>query len=271
MVPRNSLDSAINKLYLGEKSKPMSEVWPELWKNHEFKLAKDGHIFNAFVVVDKLSDYFCVTTKNDTFNGVGACYDIIKKQAFPGYTYDGHDDNVVLSANKPIIYYVMHKVKDNLQLCQFKFKKPLIWIDMKVVEIVESSPWRSLCRSGEKIYSSDSLCETPYIMPVLKGFLNDENFYLFGESHVTIFSVKVFTEPGKKFPVIQKNYTQFIYCRKQKLGQGIKGVFTLLNIFDLNLCLRSQHWLIDRNRISPYGCSVLLLFLHEQEEKQIQR
>lgn len=241
MVPRYSLDGAFNKLYLGNKAELMSEIWPNMWSNVEFENARNGHIFNAFMVRDRKSDFFCVTTKQELYDNVGACYDIINKVAFPGYTYTGHDDNVVLSANEPIIYYVMHKVKENLQLCQFRFKGPQLWVGFGVVTIEESSPWRSLCRNGDSIYSSDKLCDKPYMMPVLKGFQDEDMFYLFGESYITIFTVKVFTQPEKQFPVVQKSYSQFIFCEKanvsdRKLHQGngqviLDSSFEILDFF----------------------------------------
>lgn len=213
MVTLDSLDKDITKLYLGGNAQPMWEIWPNLWNNSYFVNAKDGHIFNAFMVMDSQSDYFCLTTKASDFKDVGACYDIDHQISFRGYTYEGTDDNVVLSANEPIIYYVMHKVDDTLQLCQFRFDSPSLR-GLFLPSISQSSPWRNLCQSGSQIYSTAKQCDKPFSMPVLKGFLNGEMFYLFGKSHVIIFSVKVYTEPNVKYKFVQKQYSQFILCSR---------------------------------------------------------
>ena len=228
MVPRESLDGAIHKLYLSEKAKPMSEIWPNLWNDADFQNAKQ-YIFDAFMVMDNNSDYFSGITKQQLYPNGGSVYDIIHKYSYQGYYYTGMDDIVYLSANKPIIYYSIHKVSGNLQLCQNKFKRPYIEGGVLPNEIYQSGPWRSLCQAGDMIYSSDTLCTTPYMEPVLKGFQDVSQFYLFSDSHVIIFPVEVYTNPGKQYPLITKNHSSFIYCGKrsinnQSLGEGLNKI-----------------------------------------------
>ena len=216
MVPHTALNEEIGQLYLGGNSSThMSVLWPNLWKFNYFSWARvHNKIFHAFLVMDHKSDYFCAATKEDEAEYVGACYDIVRKVSFHGYTYTGHDLSVVLSANQPIIYYLMHKVNDNIQLCEFKFEHPYLCDPMGIVSrIVQSSPWRSLCSNGNKIYSTNGLCERPYSMGLLKGFTTNEMLYLFDKDHVTIFSVRVLTD-SSVYPVVMKQYSQFIVCTK---------------------------------------------------------
>lgn len=213
-VKRNTLNKTIQNLYLDKSPKQISEIWPALWNNEDFKQVKEGHIYNAFTVLDSQSEYFCITTKWEDYPHYGPCYDIDKDQAFAGYTYYNHDDQVLLSADEPIIFYALHKQRDTLQLSQFRFSSHIL---RDIEPITQSSPWRNLCDSGNgmEIYSTSAACKyRPYDMPVLKGFLKGDMFYLFGTKEVTIFAVDTYRIPEKKFPVIKISYGAFFLCDK---------------------------------------------------------
>lgn len=215
IVPHKSLKESMHKLYLNEKPKHMSKVWPELWNMPNFKKIKDHFIFNAFTVMDGESDFFCITTKWDVIKDSGPCYDINKKEAFQAYAYYGHDNQVLLSANKPIYYYAMHQVKDNLQLSQFKFRSQHL---KDLNGIFLSKPWRNICKYGKnQIFSSNKLCTVPFNIPVLKGFLSNNKFYLFGAGTVTTFPLEVYTHPGEKFYFNVTMFGDFFYCPKSAL------------------------------------------------------
>lgn len=210
MVSSDSLDSAINNLYLGENSKPMSELWPILWENERFNKVKDLKT-NAFFVMDAESDYFCICTNADKDGIYGVTYDIIRERASNGYGDKNIGENTVISANKPIIYYVMTKEEDYAVMMEFKFSNNVI---DNHTEIVESSTKRYLCEEGAKIYCSEDKCEKPYPIPLLSGFVDDNVFYLFHMDHVIIFSVDMFYNINEQYTVINKNYSDFIQCKK---------------------------------------------------------
>ena len=214
IVSQKSLRESLHRLYLNEKPKHMSEIWPNLWGMSQFNRIKDHFIYNAFTVMDSEGEYFCITTKWELIKDSGPCYDMEKKEAFEGYSYYGKDDQVLLSASEPVIYYAMHKsnLSEGLQLSQFRFHSRRL---RDLDGIFLSGPWRNLCRfEKDKIYSSETRCDIPYNIAVLKGFLSKKTIYLFGEGNVTSFSQKVYTHPGEKFPIKVTMFQDFFYCPK---------------------------------------------------------
>lgn len=221
-VPKSSLDEAIHRLYLSQRSQPMSVVWPAFWNYERFIRVRQGHIYNVFLVMDAESDYCCVTTKWELYRDYGPCYDINRRQPFSGYTYYGYDNQVLISADVPVIYYALHEAWNNLQLSQFHFRSQRL---RDIAFIDQYSPWRNLCQEGTMIFSSGQRCRTPFKMPVLKGFVTNQNFYLFGKGTVTVFPIQVYLQPERRFKVSTIAFEEFFYCPKKNwlhtgLSQG---------------------------------------------------
>lgn len=210
MVPSDTLDGAINNLYLNQKAKPMSEIWPKMWNNDNFMRIKDKYIWDSFLVMDKDDDYFCASTKQSETNLEGVCYSIKEKKVFRGYSFTGSQQEVVVSADKPIIYYLMQKVTESVQICRYRFSGSSI----EDSDIVINSTWRNFCQSKDKIFTSEKKCEKPFPMPLLNGFTSRDKFFLFDVDHVMIFSIDVFHKLEEKLPVVMKKYNQFIVCKR---------------------------------------------------------
>ena len=221
-VPRSSLNPSLDRLYLSNKPEPISKVWPALWTDKQFVKEKDQYIYNAFTVMDSESDYFCITTSHKQINDSGPCYDINKKETFPGYEYYGPDNQVLLSANQPVVYYAMHKYQGKFQMAEFKFDSQRL---RDLGKIYQSNSWRNLCEDNGQVFTTEdgTKCEKQYDIPVLKGFLDSKKIYLFGTKSVVVLDQQVYTSPGTKITPKEIKFGDFFFCRKGNVHDGKLG------------------------------------------------
>ena len=92
-------------LYLGSRPQPIAEKWPILWSNADFTALREGSlIYNSFTVIDSESEYVLFTTKLNETSKIGVNFDINKNEVFKGYTYDGADDQVMISATEKMFF-----------------------------------------------------------------------------------------------------------------------------------------------------------------------
>nr|XP_027202383.1 uncharacterized protein LOC113796330 isoform X3 [Dermatophagoides pteronyssinus] len=221
-VPLDSMNSTIDKLYLGSKPLHMEQKYPVLYHSPSFQRIKHL-IFNAWIMTDPDSDWICITVRTSSLeNGVN--YDIDHSQPIPGWSFDGSltTSQVLISTSQPCQYYSLTTTDyhQSLQINRFQCVESdrvretpkispinadaIICYDQTKTKItVEMIPWgqQAKCRSG-----------IPVTWPVLKGFVSAGKFYLFGESHIYIFDENVYNEPGQSYPVEKHSYDSFFNC-----------------------------------------------------------
>lgn len=209
-VASSSMDNKLGHLQLNSKPKHMSQIWPKLWTDENFRKIKSNYTYNAFMVMDDESSYFCITTKWDVIHESGSCYDIEKQEAFEAYTYYGKDEQVTLSASEPNTYYGLRKINSNIQLSQFRINSKRLR-DLDAIEMIVK--WRYLCLMGtNQLYSSMDLCANPFNIEVLEGFVYDDQIYLFGTENVTSFPREVFTNIGLVHYFKVNRMENFFHC-----------------------------------------------------------
>ena len=224
-TPLESLDLAINKLYLKTQPMKMSEKYPKLFDDQRFDHIKDV-ISLAWIMNDPDSDWICLTPRHTTgLRGVN--YDIDRSEVREGWQLFSSDDSqlVLLSTNRPCQYYSL------------RFNHGLL---MNRWHCVGGDSLRTTRGIGP-IYTTDSiLCSdsrdsgnitaqrlvkdeqgnviirchrgNPVHWPIVKGFVTDDKFYLFGRTNIYIFSEQVYHNQGAEYPVQKRSYDSFFNC-----------------------------------------------------------
>ncbi|XP_027202357.2 uncharacterized protein LOC113796314 [Dermatophagoides pteronyssinus] len=224
-TPLKSLDSDIDKLYLKTQPIPLQDKYPQLFFNVYFITIKDV-ISLAWIMNDPDSDWICLAPRYET-GLIGVNYDIDNSEPRPGFQNRDRDDNplVLLSTNRPCQYYSL------------RFNHGLL---MNRWHCVGGDSLRTTRGIGP-IYTTDSiLCSdsrdsgnitaqrlvkdeqgnviiechrgNPLNWPIVKGFVTDDKFYLFGRTNIYIFSEQVYHNHGAEYPVQKRSYDSFFNC-----------------------------------------------------------
>ena len=219
-VALDSMNSAMDKLYLGSKPRPLDEKYPKLSNNNSFKDIKNI-IFNAFIMSDADADWICITTKRSS-RKQGVNYDIDNSEVMTGWVYQGHNPHVLISTSLPCQYYSLesygslvinryecltsHHVRDHPEIMPKYDNLAICYGQNETTITMEKIPHRRHdggihCRSGNAVN-----------WPVLKGFVTGGKFYLFGEQNIYVFEEKVFLEQGQPYAVTKRSYDSFFNC-----------------------------------------------------------
>ncbi|XP_075679931.1 uncharacterized protein LOC113794832 [Dermatophagoides pteronyssinus] len=221
-TPLESLDSSINKLYLKTQPMKMSEKYPKLFDDQRFHHIKNA-ISVAFIMNDPDSDWICLAPHHRTGKG-GINYDIDNSQVIRGWQYLSRDNDplALLSTNQICQYYSLqfkYSLLMNHWRCQrgnrvreVKLIKPE---DRDSVICSTSTSNNNLTIFVQQVGRLSGIrCPrgNPVHWPIVKGFVTDGKFYLFGRSNIYIFSEDVYHNQGKEYPVEKRSYDSFFNC-----------------------------------------------------------
>ncbi|KAH9511193.1 hypothetical protein DERF_009663 [Dermatophagoides farinae] len=212
-VPIDSIDTAINKLYLRTKPIPMSEKYPVLFNDQRFQQIKDV-IFNSFIMTDADSEWICITTKSSETRYSGINYDIKDPNVYYGWKFFDYWREVLISTIETCIYYALRHNQGNLEITRYQCRGgDRIRTRPRIIRLMS---FRPICfdSTGQKITVERHRCRSanPVRWPVLKGFTDGGKFYLFGQYYIYIFDENVFREQGSSYPVTKRSYDSFFNC-----------------------------------------------------------
>ncbi|XP_046914165.2 uncharacterized protein LOC124494923 [Dermatophagoides farinae] len=216
-VSIDSIDSAINKLYLRTKPIPLSEKYPVLYNNDRFYFMKlMNQIYGAFIATDvDNSEWICMMTWAYQTAEYGINFNIEENKVYKGWLYFREPQIVMISTTVTCAYYVLHKNNyGNVQIGMFKcMGTNRIRDKAPMYQMIE---YRNFCYdySGQKITVESDGCRSanPVQWPVLKGFTDSGKFYLFGQYYIYIFDENVVHEQGSSYPVTKRSYDSFFNC-----------------------------------------------------------
>ncbi|OTF78211.1 hypothetical protein BLA29_009562 [Euroglyphus maynei] len=214
-VPIGSIDTAINKLYLRTKPIPLSEKYPILYQNKNFQYIKN-RIFNAFIMTDINSEWICITTwyTRDAIRGIN--YAIDTSEVYRGWGFEGDIPEVLISTDEICVYYSLRRHEDySLHLNTYKCEGN----DIRNHQYIDpqNNYQFAICHADDtntNITIEWNYCKSgnPVRWPVLKGFVTDGKFYLFGEYYIYIFDENVFHKQGVPYQVKNRSYNYFFNC-----------------------------------------------------------
>ena len=213
-VPIDSIDTAINKLYLRTKPIPMSEKYPVLFNDQRFQQIKDV-IFNSFIMTDADSEWICITTRRSETYYHGINYNILHPFVFQGWVFNFQWKEVLISRIEICLFYgLRHNNQGNLEMASYKCYHSNHVRNGNSIGLAKG--YRSICfdSTGQKISIENDGCQSgnPVRWPVLKGFTDGGKFYLFGEYYIYIFDENIFNEEGSSYPVKNRSYDSFFNC-----------------------------------------------------------
>ena len=217
----DSMDSAIAKLYLRTKPKPLKDKYPGLYNSPYFNSVKD-YIFNAWIMKDEEGDWICITTRARNHRD-GVSYLINNDEAVKGWIYYDQATEVLISQNQQCRYYSLRHDRHNnliigLYQCdqgrsrvRYRPHIGLVYRNFSVICYDETKTKITIemmkphepaqCRSGMAVQ-----------WPVLKGFVSEGKFYLFGEAYIYIFDESVYLRQGQQVAVRKHSYDSFFSC-----------------------------------------------------------
>ncbi|KAH9423556.1 hypothetical protein DERP_003837, partial [Dermatophagoides pteronyssinus] len=192
-VPINYLDH--DKLYLPTKPTPIQDKYPILFKNQifadirtmKYKLHYNidtSEVFGESVPSDKKNEVFVSSDKPRHY------YSLVIKDNNLYMNIDRYDDDDSDFKNMSIIPTEGSKylICSNPQNTKIRMEKEI------------------KCRSG-----------IPVQWPILKGFVTNNKFYLFGHSCIYIFDEAVYNNQGEKYPVKKISYDTYFLCQDEKI------------------------------------------------------
>lgn len=237
-LPRESVDDSTNRIHLNGQPMPMAEKWPALWKFKTFNTVVNSTVFNVVTVSDIKGSYFCITTKYDVIQIAGPCYSLSEKRAFNGFTYYGHDDQVLITTNRRGVFYACHRMNGNFQMSKFSFGNKKLE-DMP--NINQMFPWLNICLGDKIIFTSNKFCDKPFGIPIRNGFSDGKQFYLFAFNQVVIFSEKTLEQYGHMSAVQFVSYKNFIACNQTSLLKGSillrsNSIYKKIQKYVYNIC-----------------------------------
>ncbi|OTF79356.1 hypothetical protein BLA29_004989, partial [Euroglyphus maynei] len=214
-VGRNKMQTSIHNLYLDAKPLPLSEKYPELSGNHRFRQIKSD-IYNAFIVIDDDGSWLCFTTKPDSpYNGIN--FNMEKSTISEGWSFTAPWKEVLISTTEPCNFYAIRRHEGQFQICTYQCSKSTIKESKK---IQNKDDYRSICYSDESddkmifIYPDGRHCKNPVQWPILKGFVADGKFYLFGKNFIYTFDENAYDHSSTRepYPVRSETYDSFFIC-----------------------------------------------------------
>ncbi|XP_075677624.1 uncharacterized protein LOC113797699 [Dermatophagoides pteronyssinus] len=215
-VPINSLDHAHDKLYLPTKPIPLMKKYPVLYANHVFTDFLISHsILHLFIINDGKDDWFFFTDKRSKVH-----YNIDSSEVYGKLVK--FDANVVfVSSDMPRHYYSLVRVNNNLFMSIDRYDDDDS--DFKNMSIIPTEGAKySICSNPQNtkiMMEKEIKCRSgiPVQWPILKGFVTNNKFYLFGHSCIYIFDEAVYNNQGEKYPVKKISYDTYFLCQDEKI------------------------------------------------------
>lgn len=214
-APGKTLKEQIDNLYLRTKPIPLKDKYPNLYNDKHFQDIQSA-ISVVFIMKDKYSYYLLFNAWGYKFREGGIIYNLKTGKTRLGFytTGDRENDQVIISTQIIVRYYALSKYDNTLLLTTYKLNND----DLKYATRLAPDPTKDellLCLDGANIYTikvNDGHCIQNVDWPLLNGFVSSDNeFILFGEYNVYIFSLNVIT-PNSKIPLKTLYYNQFFSC-----------------------------------------------------------
>ncbi|XP_075677228.1 uncharacterized protein LOC113798256 [Dermatophagoides pteronyssinus] len=203
-APIHSLDRAHDQLYLRTKPTLIKDKYPILFKNPVLtNIRARNKISNAFLVNDGKNDWIFFN-KRQGKTMLKVHYNIDTSEMFTESVQSNDKNEVIVSSNKPRHYYSIVNVNNNLYINIGQYDS-----DFKNMSIIPSEGDKYLIclRTNTTIWMEKGIkCRSaiPVQWPILKGFVTNNKFYLFGHSCIYIFDEDAYNNQGKEYP-LQKN------------------------------------------------------------------
>ena len=218
-VPIDSFDGTHNKLYLPTKSTPIEDKYPILSNDFIFTYIKAMHkIPNAFIINDGKSDWISLQSwqSNRMFK---VHYNIDTSEVFTKSVPFVEKNEVFVSSDKPRHYYSIVNMNNNLYMNIDRYDKDGDFSNMSILPS-KGRKYLICSRTNTTIWMEKGIkCRSgiPVQWPILKGFVSDNKFYLFGHSSIYIFDEAVYNNKGKEYPLQKISYDSYFICKDDKI------------------------------------------------------
>uniref|UniRef100_A0A6P6YIH1 Uncharacterized protein LOC113798242 n=1 Tax=Dermatophagoides pteronyssinus TaxID=6956 RepID=A0A6P6YIH1_DERPT len=213
-VPINYLER--DKLYLPTKPTPIKNKYPILFKNKIFAdIRTMVKIDNAFIINDGKDDWIFLTSEESKLH-----YNIDTSEVFGESVPSDKKNKVFVSSDKPRHYYSLVIKDNNLYMNIDRYDDDSNFKNMSIIPtegskyLICSNPQNTRIRMEKKIKCRSGI---PVQWPVLKGFVTNYKFYLFGRSYIYIFDEAVYNNQGEKYPVKKISYDTYFLCQDEKI------------------------------------------------------
>uniref|UniRef100_A0A6P6YLI6 Uncharacterized protein LOC113799593 n=1 Tax=Dermatophagoides pteronyssinus TaxID=6956 RepID=A0A6P6YLI6_DERPT len=219
-LPKDSLDSSINRLYLNATPTPLSVKYPVLFNSSEFNSIKK-ELFNAFILIDNKTDWLCITTWDKETDEAGIKYDLINDKVQSGFYFLGDQKELLISTDKHSMFYSLrYSQKTNgLEIATYTYSDSDVSINL-------TNPYRVICYGDEQkqtliIKKYGEMCENhPVKWPIMNGFVAGDRFYLFEKNNTQIFSEDAYMKPNKAVSIEKSKYSSFFICPGSSLAEN---------------------------------------------------
>ena len=200
----------------------LKEMWPTLY-NHLYyqSMTFNNLIFNSFMAIDKVGQYFLMTTKIET-GYPGLVYDLDNNKIFKGLSYNGNKVQVLISSHELRKFYALQRGSQNeLTIMRYRFAKESVMESCalptgSIIPDVEGSFYRiCIIKNDFLMVTNDTSCtgmQWTKDKTSLKGFVTQGKFFLFGDENVIIFSSEIYDKLNQPVKFTLKPYGSFIEC-----------------------------------------------------------
>ncbi|KAH9424578.1 hypothetical protein DERP_004763 [Dermatophagoides pteronyssinus] len=204
-VAADSMDSALDKLYLRSKPMPLEKKYPTFYSHPQFKQAKDV-IFNAWVISDVEGDWICITVRASTGRD-GVNYNIKLDEVALGWKYFENPEEVLLSTQQPCKFYSVRHNDGGLKIQIYGCSGNSIR-KKNAIGPLEHVFFKICFDQSKTKIMIDRSCGsgTPVQWPVLNGFVSGEKFYLFSDRSIYVFPESAYNQRGQPVEFKQRNF-----------------------------------------------------------------
>ncbi|XP_075589622.1 uncharacterized protein LOC124496012 isoform X2 [Dermatophagoides farinae] len=216
-IKRDSMNVAINTLYLHKKSSPLLNIYPKLYNSKEWQDIQH-YVYNSITLIDSYTDWFCFLTSKLLYPSFGLCYDLTHSRIIVGWRLANRFKEVTISSTRPGHFYtIRNKSDDNpsLQIASYNTSDSAIQ-DKTRIRLGE---FRSICFDDKDtkqiripITSIWKSCSKPVEWSVMKGFVANGRFYLFTKESIYSFNEDVYDSPEESYPFQNHSYQSFFNC-----------------------------------------------------------
>lgn len=217
LINRESMDMAINTLYLRKKSVPMSDQYPKLYNSKQMKNIKQ-YTYNTVTLIDSYSDWLCLITWKLVYPSFGLCYDLSHSRIIVGWRLTNRFNEITISTTRPGYFYTIKNQSESdpsLQIAAYSTSDSTIQ-DKTHLIITE---FRSLCYDNAdpnqiRIIEQSlfKTCSKPVKWSVMKGFVANGRFYLFARDSIYSFNEDVYNSKEESYPFKSHSYQSFFNC-----------------------------------------------------------
>nr|XP_027204568.1 uncharacterized protein LOC113798256 [Dermatophagoides pteronyssinus] len=222
-VPIDSMDLIDDKLYLPTKPTPVQNKYPILFKNQVFlRILTSSSNPNALIINDGKNDWIFFN-KPQAETMLKVHYNIDTSEVFFGSDHYIEENKVIVSSNKPRHYYSLIRENNNLYMNIDRYDEDGDFKNMSIIPS-EGDKYLICLRTNTTIRMEKEVkCRSgiPVQWPILKGFVTNNKFYLFGHSCIYIFDEDAYNNQGKEYPLQKISYDSYFICKDDKIPTEI--------------------------------------------------